>query len=274
MTGNGRGTVYTTPFTAWTGSLERIITAAGLKSLLSNAGPTILIKPNLVEALPPPITTPVQLVAALVALLKDITTSDIVIGEGSGAAEYETGRVFDELGYTDMARQYGIGLVDLNDETSVKLENSACLRWPVIYLPRIALESFLISVPVLKAHTLAGVTLTMKNMLGLAPPHHYRRGGRWKKAAFHDRIQDAIADLNRYRTPDFTLLDATVGMARAHLWGPACDPPVNRLAAGWDPVAMDAYGAGLLNKKWYHIGHISKLNGELGQADPLHVIHA
>lgn len=274
MTGTGRGIVYATEFTDWRESLERIIAAAGLDSVLSSAGLPILIKPNLVEALPPPITTPVRLVAVLVELLRDITAADIAIGEGSGAAEYETGRAFDELGYTAMARQFDIRLVDLNNEKPVTLENKACRRWPVMHLPRIAMERFLISVPVLKAHSLAGVTLTMKNMMGLAPPKHYRQGGSWKKSAFHDRIHEAIADLNRYRTPDFTLLDATIGMARAHLWGPTCNPPVNRLAAGYDPVAMDAYGTALLGRRWSDIGHISSVHGKLGRAEPLQVINA
>jgi len=117
-------------------------------------------------------------------------------------------------------------------------------------------------------HTLAGVTLTMKNMMGLVPPSHYRQGNSWKKSAFHTSIQEAITDLNRYRTPDFTFLDATIGMPEAHLWGPVCDPPVNKLAAGYDSVAIDAYGAGLLGKNWQDIGHIRALHGELGTAGP------
>jgi len=272
MITNHQGTVHTTEFVTWRKSVEHIITGSGLERVLNSSSRTVLIKPNLVEALAPPITTPGELVAALVAQLKRITAATIIIGEGSGAMAYETNRAFDELGYTDMARQYDVELVDLNNEELVRLENKACRRWPEIYLPRIALESFLISVPVLKAHSLAGVTLTMKNMMGLVPPKHYRRGGSWKKSAFHDRIQAAVADLNRYRTPDFTLLDATIGMAEAHLWGPTCDPPVNKLAAGYDPVAIHAYGTSLLNRKWRDIGHIHLVNHELGLADPLRII--
>ena len=141
-----------------------------------------------------------------------------------------------------------------------------------MYLPRIVFESFLISVPVLKAHSLAGVTLTMKNMIGLAPPAHYQQGGNWKKASFHQRIQEAVLDLNRYRTPDFTLLDATIGMQEAHLWGPTCDPPPNRLAASFDPVAVDSYGCGLLGIKWDSIGHVRMAHNVLGSAAPLAVV--
>jgi len=272
MNPQGAGIVHTACFVSWQESLAQLLTASNLAAHLPGPEGTILIKPNLVEALPPPITTPVALVAALVAWLREQTTARIIIGEGSGAMNYETGHAFAELGYTELARTTGVELADLNHEELVCLHNRDCLRWPEMHLPRIALDSFLISVPVLKAHTLAGVTLTLKNMMGLAPPAYYRSGRSWKKSAFHRQIQEAIADLNRYRTPDFSLLDATVGMPEAHLWGPSCDPPVRTLAAASDPVAIDAYGATLLNKEWREIGHIRSLHNELGLAEPLRVI--
>ncbi len=155
-------------------------------------------------------------------------------------------------------------LLDLNEEELNRKENKDCKRWPHMYLPKILDDVFLLSVPVLKAHTLASVTLTMKNMMGCAPPSHYQGNGSWGKSSFHANIHEAIFDLNRYRTPDFTLLDATVGMSSAHLWGPTCEPPVNRLAASDDPVAIDAYGASLLNRDWRQIKHIKLANEVLG----------
>lgn len=268
------GKVYTTGYTSWRHSIPSLLDKAGLMAHLAALDRPILIKPNLVEALDPPITTPAPLVEALVDYLRTITDARIIIGEGCGAVEYETHHAFDRLGYTRVADHYQVELLDLNHEELVHLHNKGCRRWPEMYLPRIALESFLLSVPVLKAHTLAGITLTLKNMMGLVPPAHYRSGNSWKKSAFHTGMQEAVADLNRYRTPDFTLLDATVGMPAAHLWGPLCDPPVNRLAAGYDPVAIDAYGTGLLHRDWAEIGHIKMLDGELGQAAPLTVIEA
>jgi uncharacterized protein (DUF362 family) len=171
-----------------------------------------------------------------------------------------------------MAREKEVQLIDLNEAPLRRQSRKICQRWPEMYLPQVALESFLISIPVLKAHTLADVTLTMKNMMGLAPPRYYQQGGQWKKASFHNRIHEAILDLNRYRTPDFTILDATVGMQEAHLWGPTCAPPHNLLAAGFDPVAIDAFGAGLLGLDWRTVGHIQQAHGELGFAEPRTVI--
>lgn len=242
-----------------------LLDAAGLARLLPADKP-IIIKPNLVEVLPPPITTPAVLIDGLIAYLRGITDNEILIGEGTAALTYDTYHAYAELGYTTVAEKHGVSLVDLNDEPSVYLRDQSRTRWPEMYLPEIAMNCFLLSVPVLKAHSLSQVTLTMKNMMGLAPPEHFQQGGGWKKSAFHLGIQDAVADLNRYRTPDFTLLDATVGMAQAHLWGPTCDPPVRRLAASVDPVAIDAYGCRLLGKNWREIGHIAQLDQELGRA--------
>ena len=248
--------------------LPRLLNAAGLERAVRGVK-RILVKPNLVEALPPPITTPVDIIELLIDYLQALTGAEIVVGEGTGSLEYDTWHPFEELGYSKMAERKGIRLVDLNMEECVELSDSSCRRWPSMFLPKIAIESFLISVPVLKAHTLAGVTLTMKNMMGLAPPTHYQQGGAWKKSSFHRGIQEAIADLNRYRTPDFTLLDARQGMAEAHLYGPQCEPPPGILAASYDPVALDSFGTGLLDRNWQDIGHIRMLDSELGRAEPL-----
>ena len=267
----GKGTVYTANLTSWQECVHRLLDAAGLINRLASAK-KIIIKPNLVEPQKPPVTTPVELVAAVVAYIQaSFPSLEIIIGEGCGSSSNSTWQIFEALGYNRLAGLPHVSLMDLNEAPLVHIQNSNCERWPDMYLPEIVFESFLISVPVLKAHSLAGVTLTMKNMIGLAPPSHYQQGGNWKKASFHQRIQEAVFDLNRYRTPDFTLLDATIGMQEAHLWGATCDPPPNRLAAGWDPVAIDSYGCSLLGLKWNTIGHLAMAHGILGTADPISV---
>ncbi len=235
----------------------------------------MIIKPNLVEILAPPITTPVELVDTLIGyLLNYLPAEKIIVGEGCGATDYTTHHAFKELRYTVLSEKYHIELVDLNTEELRYSENSSCRRWPEMYLPKILDGAFILSVPQLKAHSLAGVTLTMKNMMGCAPPDHFRGEGAWNKSAFHTRIHEAIFDLNRYRTPDFTLLDATIGMAKAHLWGPQCSPAVNTLAASFDPVAIDSYGTTLLGRRWQDIDHIVMANGILGEAQDYPLNHS
>lgn len=258
--------LYSTAIISLETDLAKLLDATCLVDSIP-IGQSILIKPNLVEALAPPITTPVQLVSLLVDYLREkLPKNHIIIGEGTGSLAYDTHHPFRVLGYTRLSSEKNIPLLDLNHEKLTKKEDPACRKWPVMHLPSILDEVFLLSVPVLKAHTLATVTLTMKNMLGCAPPSHFRGNGHWGKSAFHEQIQEAIFDLNRYRCPDFTLLDASIGMAEAHLWGAHCDPPVNILAASADPVAIDAFGATLLGKKWENIGHIHMANTVLGSA--------
>ncbi|SDL69225.1 Uncharacterized conserved protein, DUF362 family [Geoalkalibacter ferrihydriticus] len=264
-----RGEVFVHSLSSWTASVSHLLSAAGLAQQLAGHR-TVLLKPNLVEASVPPVTTPVDLTAAVVDFIQAQAPGiRIIIGEGCGSLEYDTPHCFATLGYTELAADRKIELLDLNHAPLIEISHPQCRRWPSMHLPSVLFESFLISLPVLKAHTLAGVTLSMKNMMGAAPPRHYQQGGHWKKAAFHTGIHDAICDLNRYRRPDFTLLDASVGMQKAHLWGPTCDPAPNLLVCGYDPVAVDAYGCGILGLDWRDIGHLAEAHGELGQADPL-----
>lgn len=264
--------VYIIRKDSWLESIHRLLEIAGLTKKLRFAS-TIIIKPNLVEALPPPITTPVVLVDALIDYLQ-ITCPQcrLVVGEGTGSVEYDTFHCFETLGYKKMAAARKIELIDFNAAPLVRKNNPHCPRFPEMFLPAILDQAYLLSVPVLKAHSLAGVTLSMKNMMGCVPPSHYRSGNSWGKSAFHRGLDQAIVDLNRYRTPDFTLLDSSVGMAEHHLGGSCCQPPVGLLAAGYDSVAIDSYGASLLGKNYQDIGHIRLAHRCLGSAEPLDIV--
>ncbi len=267
-----RKPLYQAEFSSWDESVSRLLNATDFAQLIPEGVP-VLIKPNLVEPSPPPITTPCRLVEAIIDYIRRVSPGCyIIVGEGCGAMDGETEECFAKLGYTELASRKSVELVDLNYAPCRRLSDPECRRWPEMFLPELVFGSFLLSVPVLKAHSIADVTLTMKNMLGLAPPRHYDSGS-WKKSAFHSRCHEAIFDLNRYRYPDFTVLDATVGMAEAHLWGPVCDPKPNLLLAGADPVAVDARGAQILRRDWRNIPHISMANGILGFETPRKMIY-
>lgn len=247
-------------------AVQSLLASAELVSRLGEKG-QVLLKPNLVEARRPPITTPVELVEEVVIWLRekrpDLT---IWIAEGTGSIYYPTQHCFDSLGYTLMAKKRDVQLLDLNLATLVRKDKPAYSRLPSVYLPEILDHCFIISLPVLKAHSLAGVSLTMKNMMGCLPPAKYREGNSWGKSAFHRQLQRAIFELNRYRAPDFTVLDASIGMAEAHLWGAHCDPPVGKIVAGYDPLAVDSFGTHLLGKNWREIEHLVLADGVLGSS--------
>lgn len=243
-------------FRSYAESVPAVLDAAGAASLLVGRD-RILVKPNLVESIPPPVTTPVECAEAVISWVRVHSKATIVVAEGCGAPSYGTDRCFRELGYTAMAERLGVELVDLNTAPTVILRNPACRVFPAIHMPEIAMNHFIISVPVLKAHSLARITGTLKNMMGFPPPAHYQQGGHWKKSAFHARMHEAILELNRYRTPDLTLLDARVGLREYHLGGAECDPPVNKLVAGADPVEIDRLAATMLGQDWRKIPHLA-----------------
>ena len=243
-------------FVSYAESVPAALDAVGAAEVLKRQT-AVLVKPNLVNASPFPITTPPECVEAVIEYVRSCSQAEIVVGEGCGEMSLETPEIFDRLGYAELARRCGVELVDLNHAALVKLKNDDCPVFKGMYLPAIATSHFLISVPVLKAHSLSEMTGALKNLIGLAPPKHYSgRHGSWKKAVFHGRMHQSIVDLNRYRTPDLSLVDASVGMADHHLGGAHCDPPLGKLIAGFDPVAVDRRGAELLGLDWRSVGHL------------------
>jgi uncharacterized protein (DUF362 family) len=242
-------------------SYERSITAAldALDAPEQVAGQSaILIKPNLVNDSPPPVTTPPEACEAVIRYIRNHSSAEIVIAEGCGSATLETPEVFRRLGYTAMAERLGVPLIDLNYGPVRKLTNPDCTVFPEMHLPEIAFNHYIVSVPMLKRHSLATVTGTLKNMMGFAQPEYYSgQYGIWKKAVFHGRMQDSIIDLNRYRVPDLSVMDCSIGMAEHHLRGSQCDPPVNKIIAGYDPWSVDREAAGLLGLNGEDIEHIA-----------------
>ncbi len=153
----------------------------------------ILIKPNLTTDLPHPITTSAKSCEVIIEYIRKYSTAEIVIAEGCGAMSLETDEVFERLGYTTMAQRQGVTLVDLNYGPAKKLKNPACPVFPEMYLPEIAFRHYIVSVPVLKAHSLAEVTGTLKNMMGFAQPKYYSGSqGIWKKAVFRDQFYEKL----------------------------------------------------------------------------------
>jgi uncharacterized protein (DUF362 family) len=228
----------------------------------------IILKPNVITDSPHPITTPAACVEGVLDYCRANSGAEIVIAEGCGALD--TLVAFEKLGYTELARRKEVRLVDLDGEDTVKLKDPSLKYLTEFHMPRCLTDGFLISIPVLKAHSMSKVTLTLKNMIGIAPAEHYC-ASYYRKSALHGRnnreLHRYIVELNQYRKPDLTVMDATIGMAESHLWGRRCKPPVNKILAGFDPVAIDAAGAHLLGFDWRKIDHIRLANGLLGTVE-------
>lgn len=217
----------------------------------------ILIKPNIVNMSPFPITTSPEICGEIIKYIRNHSSAAIIICDGCGEPDYTTLDAFNHLGYKEISDKYDVKLVDLNNVPLKKYTNPNCTVHKEMYLPRLIETHFIISVPVLKAHSLAQITGSMKNMMGLLPPKHYKgRYGIWNKAIFHNRIHESIVDLNKYVSPHLTILDATVGMAEYHLGGAKCSPPVNKIVVGFDAKEVDRKAAELLGFDWRDIKHL------------------
>jgi uncharacterized repeat protein (TIGR01451 family) len=243
---------------------QAVAQAGGLESVIA-PGDTVVIKPNLVWGAPPEegYTTDPRVVRAVVRLAQEAGAGQVIIADG--AAEYRdwhddrgaTLEAFRLCGYDangDMVDdETGVPLVDLNDAggldqhdpalvTQVTVPNG--LIWTSYWLPRVVMEAdVLIGVPVLKNHSAAGVTLALKNQIGIAPSDIYHSpGSQMYKSALHhgpDDLGRHIVDLNLARPLDFVVLDGLRGMTDGPTGGTLIEPPMRLILAGADAVALD-----------------------------------
>jgi uncharacterized protein (DUF362 family) len=114
--------VLNEPFIDYDTTVNRCMDAAGAKGLFKGGRP-IMLKPNLVNDSPHPITTAPSMCAAVIAFVKKHSDAPIVIAEGCGAAHLETPEVFERLGYDHLAEQHDVTLLDLNQAPLIKVKD-------------------------------------------------------------------------------------------------------------------------------------------------------
>lgn len=227
----------------------------------------IIIKPNLTNSSPPPVTTPVAAVEAVFQYCKRRSSARIAIGDGCG--EGRTGDVFRTLGYTDFAKREDIELIDFNEAEAVLLKNSDAFQLKQLYMPKIAMDAFIISVPVLKDHSFTGTTIAMKNMFGLAPGRFYQGG--WNKSKLHSPSTDkSVVDICLYKKPDLSVVDASTVLRGMHLAG--TEEKLNLILASFDPVAIDALGSRLLGHDPKKLEYLRLADGLIGNMDGAEIL--
>jgi uncharacterized protein (DUF362 family) len=209
--------------------IERALAESGKKQ--------ILIKPNYINSKHPStgITTDSRVIEGVVKFLKTgKMPSDVVIGEGSGFAD--TFQAFEIAGVNAIANRWGVKLVDLNKDEFVEAQVPNPLSLKRVRVAKTALESAIISVPKLKPHRIATVTLSLKNMMGaLASKGSMHRG---------TSLSENIADLASVLKPSLSVIDGIIAGEGHETSG---DPvPMNLVIAGTDPVAVDAVGAAVM----------------------------
>jgi len=137
------------------------------ETLPASRDASILLKPNLnanMNALTGN-TTDLRVMAAVIEALKDLGYGRIRIGEGTNSGYYRHGiSVISRLKVDELARHYGIRVVDLNysEPREIPFEDGV-----VASVAREVVEAdLLINMPKLKTHFEAGMSVCLKNLMG------------------------------------------------------------------------------------------------------------
>ena len=227
-------------------------------------GKSVLLKPNFVGLDPAGMinTNPAVIFAARESFLR-LGASSVLVGEGP-ALERDTQAVIESILLRDYLRPLSKIFVDLNvDDVALVTLRTHASRLRELYLPKTLLGAdFVVSLPKMKTHHWAGVTLSLKNMFGVVPGSCYG----WPKNLLHwAGINPAILDINAAVRPDFAIVDGIIAMeGNGPIQGQAKDCGV--LVAGDDPVAVDATCVrimGLLPEKIDYLTRAATLLGHL-----------
>jgi uncharacterized protein (DUF362 family) len=248
-------------------AVEEAIDLLGGVEEVAHGKQRIMLKPNLVTAMPQATTNP-KVIRALAELFLR-SGRDVSIGEGSAAAGgfnateeevYRTSNrevldgmqqfVFDELGYSELAQSLGIPLVNLHSGEMIEVPVPNALLFDRLTLHHSLGEiDLLCSVPMMKTHMLATVTLGMKNLIGLYPGTAYCS----VRACVHDQAADAgspgiaweIVDMVRANKLGLTVVDGSMAMEGD---GPTDGNLVKMdvIIAGTNPLATDMVAANVM----------------------------
>jgi uncharacterized protein (DUF362 family) len=228
-------------------------------------GKTILLKPNLVGLDPLGMmnTHPAVIAAARESFLR-LGAAQVMVGDGP-AMDRDTQAVLESIRLREFAGKLSSFFVDLNvDDLERVLLRTQASRLRELYFPKtVRGVDFLVSMPKLKTHHWAGVTLSLKNMFGVIPGSCYG----WPKNILHwAGIDRAILDINAAVRPDFAIVDGIIGMEGN---GPiqGVSKAAGVLIAGDDPVAVDSTSARLMGLAPEKINHIARAATLLGHID-------
>ncbi len=227
----------------------------------------IMLKPNLVSSDPRSTTKP-EVIKALAVIMKD-AGKEVSIGEGSAAApgfnaiEEEIfytkdpkvlnpmqQYVFDALGYTELANSLDVPLVNLHTGEMVSVKVPDAFVYNEIILHKSLSEiDMLCSVPMMKTHVLATVTLGMKNLIGLYPGEAYCTVRSCVHNSSSEKGSPGIAfeilDMVKACTPGLVVIDGSTSMEGN---GPSDGELVNTnlIIAGTNPLATDLVAAQIM----------------------------
>lgn len=194
----------------------------------------VLVKPNYVTTDHPStgITTESRVIEGVLSFLRQHGVKEILIGEGTGFGD--TFEAFRVAGVDRVAERWNVRMVDLNKDEFIEVRPPNARTLKKVKIAKTALESTIVSVPKLKPHREASVTLSLKNMMGAMTP----------KGSMHSHLSQNIIDLASVVKPSIAVIDGIIaGEGHETSGNPV---KMNLVIAGTDPVAVDAVGAAVM----------------------------
>jgi uncharacterized protein (DUF362 family) len=209
-------------------------------------------------------TTDPVVVEALIEKFGDAGIEVYVVE--SDATITNADKAYEKTGMKEMCERNHITFLNLRklkDRIEIPIKGGEVLK--KITVPRIVIESAIVSAAKLKTHANTGVTLGMKNMFGLLPEKF--------KGKYHAMgISKTVVDINMVLKPVLTVIDGFVGMEGA---GPINGKPVQMdlIIAGRDVVATDATACRVMEIDPHSVKHVKKAYEKgLGTIDDISVL--
>jgi uncharacterized protein (DUF362 family) len=224
-------------------TMEAIRLVGGIRKYVK-PGDIVVVKPNIGFNSPPELkgnTDPV-IVRTVVHLCFQALASKVYVFDRSVNNPKLT---YTTSGIANAAKTAGAKLLYVNDVTkklypAVTIEGAQFLKETTVN--RFVLESdVLINVPVAKNHSSAGLTIGMKNLMGITGD---------VRSKWHWKLHEAISDINLGVRSHLTVVDATNIMYKN---GPTGGSPnylrqLDTVIASSNVVSADAAAAGLFGK--------------------------
>lgn len=215
-------------------------------------GKKVFIKPNLtLSSVSKSINTDVGVVKAVLEKLKDC---DVLIGDGG----FDTEKAFESAEYYSLEKEFNVKLIDLNKDIIVKKKIPKPFLFEEIPFAKSVLNTYLINIGKLKAHSLAKVTLSIKNLFGCVVP-------RKNRIIIHPYINKALADIIQVIKPDFNIIDGIIGNQNDEVQ----PDPVNSgiVLASKDALSLDIVGSKCMDIEPETVEHLVLIKRLLGKRD-------
>lgn len=221
--------------------VARAVELAGGFGRAVRPGDTVLLKPNFNSGDPPPNSTDVPLLVAIIRLLRDHGARRVIVGESSRHPPTSTRFELGRTGVFEACRRAGAEVAIFSEGAWAPVRtNGRYFGWLEIARPLLECDR-LVYACCLKTHWLAKFTASIKHSVGCVRPRHRAR------LHFGGHFEERVAEIAAAVSPDLIVIDArSVYVRGGPCYGLVRFPGV--ILAGRDRIALDVEGIRILQR--------------------------